>query len=306
MIQVLYSNALTAIPTLSIAANLKEPPRLVRSTFYTMLLAIGKSTQIETNACSTNSHQCAHMCVSAPNATISCLCSPGLVNTARRGCICASSYVSPSNGTCPVLASGQCHPDLFKCANNRCLLSVHICDGNDDCGDRSDEESCATTVDVATRKTNCSSDEFQCTDGVCVPEFVFLQWLGISCSYLQDSKYTFRSVRCDSEDDCDDGSDEKACSFVNCPDGHFRCDDHSCIPQSWVCDAFADCLNGADEVDCVPYSKTAINISTDMCALTSSFLCGDGACVPYEFVCGEDLSEAFFVVNVTIFSLYRW
>ena len=33
----------------------------------------------------------------------------------------------------------SCPKDLFLCANNKCLDPSILCDGNDDCGDNSDE-----------------------------------------------------------------------------------------------------------------------------------------------------------------------
>ena len=34
----------------------------------------------------------------------------------------------------------MCHKNEFQCLNNKCILSNLKCDGNDDCGDNSDEE----------------------------------------------------------------------------------------------------------------------------------------------------------------------
>ena len=42
---------------------------------------------------------------------------------------------------CPV--KRHCEPNEFRCANNRCVQKMWLCDGDDDCGDRSDEQNCS-------------------------------------------------------------------------------------------------------------------------------------------------------------------
>ena len=38
-----------------------------------------------------------------------------------------------------VLGSNSCPQNQFTCSNKRCIAANKICDGNDDCGDDSDE-----------------------------------------------------------------------------------------------------------------------------------------------------------------------
>ena len=67
---------------------------------------------------------------------------------------------------------------LFQCTNKNCTLLTALCDGNDDCGDNSDEALCAH---------DCPDNMFKCrTTGKCI--------LG--------------AWKCDGDKDCDDGSDE--------------------------------------------------------------------------------------------------
>ena len=37
-----------------------------------------------------------------------------------------------------------------------------------------------------------------------------------------------------------------------CPEGPVSVTGSLCIPQSWACDGMVDCINGADEFNCLP------------------------------------------------------
>lgn len=59
---------------------------------------------------------------------------------------------------------------------------------------------------------SCSPNEFRCANGRCI----------------------FKSWKCDHENDCKDGSDEKDCTYPPCAPGEFTCANHRCIPMAQV------------------------------------------------------------------------
>uniref|UniRef100_A0A182NN26 Ig-like domain-containing protein n=1 Tax=Anopheles dirus TaxID=7168 RepID=A0A182NN26_9DIPT len=79
----------------------------------------------------------------------------------------------------------QCEPNQFKCRNHKCVLKTWLCDGEQDCGDGSDEENCSTLAPYAP----CRCNEYQCRSGQCIP----------------------KSFQCDTHPDCLDKSDEVGC-----------------------------------------------------------------------------------------------
>ncbi|XP_033182549.1 G-protein coupled receptor GRL101-like [Anabas testudineus] len=129
-----------------------------------------------------------------------------------------------------------------RCGDGQCVPKHFLCDGDDDCRDRSDEFNC--TLGSETLQTSdwmnwnqdsvCDmADVHRCGEGGCVPK-----------SYL-----------CDGDYDCMDRSDEFNC-LCNLTFQH-RCGDGLCVPKSYLCDGSHDCLDKSDELNCSQITITA-------------------------------------------------
>nr|KAG5697415.1 hypothetical protein BaRGS_008841 [Batillaria attramentaria] len=86
---------------------------------------------------------------------------------------------------------------------------------------------------------------------------------------------------CDHRADCRDASDEDFCIFPPCQlIGQYECGNQQCVPREQRCDGVRQCINGADEKECV--QSTELNASCP----EQYFLCpSSGYCLPVYVRC---------------------
>lgn len=125
-----------------------------------------------------------------------------------------------------------CSADQYQCAYaHQCIPRGWRCDGEPDCVDKSDEESCSSLLPgTVPPQDGCSVGQYRCLNALCLPSI----------------------LRCDGVADCPDGEDENGCPLQQCDLGELVCEGSpACIPLQRRCDRSTDCLPfHSDESSC--------------------------------------------------------
>ncbi|GFR68373.1 heparan sulfate proteoglycan 2 [Elysia marginata] len=180
---------------------------------------------------------------------------------------------------------GPCGRDQSTCGNGQCIPRDYVCDGEADCTDGSDESQCNDDDDDDDDDYDDDDDDVDYggddEDVVAVHDdsvsavvivviavvvvavvVVVVAIVGVSLPCepnefrCDNGRCAVKIWRCDGDDDCLDGSDEKECPTrepgAPCRADEFTCaTGDQCVPASYQCDDENDCFDRSDERGCI-------------------------------------------------------
>ncbi|KAM4048930.1 low-density lipoprotein receptor-related protein 2-like [Anomaloglossus baeobatrachus] len=183
-----------------------------------------------------------------------------------------------------------CPRAFLPCRDGKeCVAAEFICDGENDCLDKSDEDNCThycnkPGIFQCVKGNKCIEDRYrcdgvmQCTDGSDEQNC----WSpSENCAMRCDrnTRCIPQSSICDGKPDCFDETDEQVCEPKECSRGKFQCTNGQCVPYSMHCDGDNDCEDHSDEINCI--------ISKPAYCQNGDFRCQSGECILKEWKCDD-------------------